>query len=899
MGDEMNSGGNMKRGIRPGARLLAICGAFLIGTILAGADAATAQRLPDAVAPVSYDMKFTPDLPTATFAGEETIHVTLLQDADHIVLNAAELKIPMAEVTAGGSTQTATVTYDPAKEQATLTLPKAVPAGPADLHMTFTGTLNNELRGFYLSQTKRRRYAVTQFEPTDARRAFPSFDEPAYKAVFNVTLVIDKDDTAISNGRIASDTPGPVDGKHTLAFTASPKMSSYLVAMMVGDFQCISGSEDAIPVRVCATPENKNLLDYALETAEANLKFYNRYYAIKYPYGKLDIIAFPDFAAGAMENTAAITYREVLLLLDPHNSSVGAKQNVVSVLAHEMAHQWFGDLVTMAWWNDIWLNEGFATWMAWKPMEANHPEWHAELSEIQDTDGALGVDAVSAVRPIHADVANTPAEINALFDGVAYNKAGSVLRMIEAYVGPETFRKGANAYLEAHKYGNATSADFWNAITAASGKPVDKIMPTFINQPGAPLISVENKCEGGHPAVTLSQQRYFSERDKFDTGSAQLWQVPVLLKDSSGTETSVLLASQKQTFTLPGACSPWIFANAGGRGYYRTSYDAQTQQELTSVAATKLTAEERIRFLGDTWAGVHVGRATIADYLNLLTALKGERNSVVLSQMFRNFQFVHDRLTTDADRAAFEEWTRNLIDPMLNDIGWTAKPGDSDDIRQTRNLLLTTGATSGKDPKAILLARQEVNSYMKDSQSVDPTVVGGAFQIAAQNGDPALYDSFLAHLKTAKTPEEYYNYFGALIAFKQPDLEQRTLDMMLTPAVRGQDLFLFGGAFGDPETEGMAWTFVKMHYDDIVKKLGSEMAAGGIAGGVSGAFCDAAMRDDAQQFFATKTIPDKERQLSEGRERSTICIQTRDAQQASLAAFLQGGGAASAASSVQ
>jgi aminopeptidase N len=887
----------MKRNILPGAKLLASCGAFLAAVILVGAGTASAQRLPQTVTPESYDMKFTPDLPSATFTGEETIQATLLEPANHITLNAAELKIPMAEVTAGGSTQTATVTFDEGKEQATLTVPQTIPAGPATLHMTFTGTLNNELRGFYLSQTKRRRYAVTQFEPTDARRAFPSFDEPAYKAVFHIALVIDKGDTAISNGHIESDTPGPGDGKHTLVFTASPKMSSYLVAMMVGDFQCVSGSADSNPVRVCAVPENKGLLDYALETAEANLKFYNKYYAIKYPYGKLDIIAFPDFAAGAMENTAAITYREVLLLVDPHNASVNTKQAVVSVLAHEMAHQWFGDLVTMAWWNDIWLNEGFATWMAWKPMEANHPEWHSELGEIQETDGALGVDAVSAVRPIHADVANTPAEINNLFDGVAYNKAASVLRMIEAYVGPDTLRNGANEYLEAHKYSNATSSDFWNTIAAVSGKPVDKIMPTFINQPGAPMLLVENKCESGHPSVTLSQQRYFAERDKFEGGSTQLWEVPVLLKTASGAEKSVVLESKEQTFEMPGACSAWVYANAGGRGYYRTSYDKQTQQELTNVAATKLTQEERIRFLGDTWASMDVGRSTIGDYLNLVAVLKDERNSVVLGQMLSHLQYIHDRLVTDADRAAFEEWTRNLVDPMLNDIGWTGKPGDSDDTRQARNLLLNTAGLAGKDPKAILLAQQQVNSYMKDPMSVDPTMVSAAFQIAAQNGDPALYETFLAHMKTAKSPEEYYNYFGALIAFRQPELETRTFNMLLTPEVRGQDLFLFGGAFGDPQTEGLAWQFVKEHYGDIVKKLGSEMAVGGIAGGVSGAFCDADLRDDAQKFFATKTVPDKDRQLSQGLERSNICIETRAAQQGNLAAFLQGGGGAAAGAS--
>ncbi len=847
---------------------------------------ANAQRLPQTVSPEIYEMKFTPDLAKATFAGESTIQVLLHSATDKITLNSAELKINSATVTAGGNSQTATVTYDADKEQATLSVPSSIAAGHATIHMTFDGILNNELRGFYLSQTKRRRYAVTQFEPTDARRAFPSFDEPAYKAVFKISLVIDAGDTAISNGHIVSDTPGPGPGKHTLVFSSSPKISSYLVAFMVGDFQCISGQADSTPIRVCAVPENKGMLEYALHSSEANLKYYDRYYAIKYPFGKLDNTAFPDFAAGAMENAAAITYRESFLLIDPKSASIGAEQNVAAGMAHEMAHQWFGDLVTMQWWDDIWLNEGFATWMEDKPLVANHPEWHWELNQISATDNALGVDSVSAVRPIHADVANTPAEINNLFDGVAYAKAGSVLRMTEAYVGPAVFQKGINEYLAAHKYANATSSDFWTAIAKASGKPVDKILPTFINQPGAPLISVQNSCAGSHPSVTLSQQRYFAERDKFEAGSPELWQVPMLLKTAGGATQPVLLTARQQTFTLAGACSPWVFANAGGRGYYRSSYDAKNQKQLISVVETSLTPEERIRLLGDTWVAMHVGRAGIGDYLHLVANMKSERNTIILQNMIGNFQFIHDRIAAPADKPAFEAWTRQLLDPIIQQFGWSAKPSDSDDVRQARAQIFSTLGLAGRDPKAISLATQIVASYMKSPDSVDPTMVRAAFQIASRNGDTALYDAFVSHLKSAKSPEQYYNYLGALSGFRQPALESRTLDMILSPDVRGQDLFFAFGFFGNSQTEALAYEYIKAHYPDIVKKLGSDMAAGGIASGVSGSFCDAGLRNDAQQFFATKNIPDKARQLSQGRERSNICIEMKDTQGPQLAAFL-------------
>ncbi len=347
-----------------------------------------------------------------------------------------------------GKTINGTAKPDEQQQFAVLTFDQPLAAGPAQLHILYKGILNDKLRGFYLSKGTNRNYATTQFESTDARRAFPSFDEPAYKATFDIALTIDQGDTAISNGSIANDAPaGP--GRHTLTFTQSPKMSTYLVAMAVGDWKCSSGDQDGIPIRVCSTPDKVQLTPYALESAKQILHFYNNYYSIKWPYKKLDVLAVPDFEAGAMENTAAIFYRETALLIDDQHASVGAHKGVFGVLAHEMAHQWFGDLVTMQWWNDIWLNEGFATWMAPHPEIAVHPEWKGEIGEAAQTAGVLGIDARKTTRAIRQQ-ATTPAEINELFDGIAYGKAASVILMVENYVGPEVFRKGVNAYLSEH-----------------------------------------------------------------------------------------------------------------------------------------------------------------------------------------------------------------------------------------------------------------------------------------------------------------------------------------------------------------------------------------------------------------------------------------------------------------
>ncbi len=788
-------------------------------SILAINSAALAHRLPGNVVPESYDLKFEPSLSSATFSGEETIHVRLQKPASAIVLNSAEIEFLESTVTAEGSTQTASVKIDGGQEFATLTVSNSIPAGPADIHIRFTGLLNDKLRGFYLSRTERRRYAVTQFESTDARRAFPSFDEPAYKSVFHITLVIDKSDTAISNGRITSDTPGPGAAKHTIEFSTSPKMSTYLVAMMVGDFRCLSGGADGIPIRVCAVPEKKDLLSFALISTERILKFYNRYFSMKYPFQKLDIIALPDFAAGAMENTAAITFRETLLTINDKTASVNSHQTVVNVIAHEMAHQWFGDLVTMKWWDDIWLNEGFATWMSTKPIKAWKPEWHEELEEIKGTSSALFVDSIASVRPIRAK-AETPAEIQDLFDGIAYGKAASVLRMVEAWVGPEVFRKGVNAYLEKHAYANATAEDFWSQLTTTSGKPVDKVMASFTEQSGAPLVSVKTTCRANTTQVTLYQERYFADSARLAAGSSELWQIPLSLRAAGSKTTSYkLMTEREEAFELPG-CSPWVYANAGGRGLFRSAYDPATLAKISAELETTFSPEDRIHFLLDVWSLVRVGRVSIADYLATIEKMQGERSRAVVSAMIGHIPGIHDNIALPADRTAFEAWVRGLFRPIADAVGDSPKRGESDKHQGLRSDVFETLARYGRDPRFVEKARAIVDAYMTAPDTVDAAMAEIALKVSAQNGDSALYDKYIAHLKTSRTPEEYHNYLSSIGAFPDLALVKRAFEFALSPEVKSQDIFLVLDPLRYPDTQAAAWEIFKANFSSIIAKAG-------------------------------------------------------------------------------
>ena len=602
---------------------------------------ADAQRLPKTATPENYKLSFAPDFGKDNFSGEEEIQANVPNAGTEIVLNAAEITFQTVTITNGNKTQTATVALDAPREMATLSVAQPLQAGPATIRIRYTGILNSQLRGFYLGKDDHgRKYAATQFESTDARRAFPSFDEPAYKATFDITVVAPKAMTVISNTKSISDVPG-LGGTHTVRFATTPRMSTYLVAMVVGEFDYVEGSADGIPIRVYGTAGKKQLGNYALQSAEQTLGYYDQYFAIKYPYGKLDLVGLPDFSAGAMENTACITFRENDLLVDDQRASINRRRGVASVIAHEMAHQWFGDLVTMQWWDDIWLNEGFATWMSSKPLEASKPEWNVRLDDVLDTVSALDVDSLANTRPIHQN-AETPVEIEGLFDGIAYDKAAAVLRMVESYVGPDTFREGINQYLKDHAYGNATAEDFWNTIARVSRQPVDAIMSSYVMQPGAPIVSVNSRCVNNATAVTLTQQRYFYDETRMFENNDELWTVPVCLRQgAAGKAACELLGKKQQQFTLPG-CGSWVLSNADAEGDYRSSYQPQAMAALTRDAETALTPGERIMLLADAWASVRAARADIGDYFSLAEGMRSEQNRPVMQYLLGQIDYAGD-----------------------------------------------------------------------------------------------------------------------------------------------------------------------------------------------------------------------------------------------------------------
>jgi aminopeptidase N len=855
--------------------------AVLAALFLSLAAPSAAQRLPLTAVPEHYDLAFDVQLAEARFDGVETIRVRVPAETTSIVLHA--LDIVFREVTVAG--QTATVSTSPEMQLAHFTVDRPIPVGVHEIRIRYAGTLNDRLRGFYLSQANGRRYAVTQLESTDARRAFPSFDEPALKATFAVTVTIDRGDTAISNGRVVSDTPGPGAGRHTLTFSTTAKMSTYLVAIAVGDFQCLETSADNIPIRICATPDKKELGRFALESSREILRFLNRYHTITYPFGKLDIVAVPDFAAGAMENTAAIFFREAVLLA-ADGASATTRKNIAGTLAHEIAHMWFGDLVTMKWWDDLWLNEGFASWMANRPLAAWKPEWRVDVDEAIETQRALALDSLASTRAIRSPV-NTPAEIEASFDGITYEKGAALIRMVERYIGAEAFRTGVNAYLEKYAYGNATSQDFWNEMAASSGKPVDRVLTSFVDQPGFPLLTVASQCAEATARTTVTQERFLIDATPDPPPLPLGWWVPVCTRSAADGVVPCAEVPQMEPLALTHvSCPSWTFVNAGAQGYFRTAYEPAALKALASEVRTKLTAPERVSLLGDEWALVQAGRHRVSDYLTLASGFRGERTSGILTELTTRLQTVHTHLTTAATRPAFEAFVRSVMRPIFDELGIAAKRDDTDETGAVRAAVISALGHTGNDREVASQARVALDAALAGRQRLDATAAGAIVGVAAAHGDRTLQDALLKAAEAAAAPEDRDRYLFALGRFTDPVLVERGLEYARTPALRSQDTgaYLYQ-SLNNPAINQQAWRFVKAHWAELESKI--VVAFGDLTIVTAlGSFCDASTRDDIRQFFAGRSLPATTRTLDQTLERITNCIALKTAQTSALTDWL-------------
>ena len=829
-------------------------------------------RLPTTVAPERYELTLAPDLANWTFTGAEKISLNVHEPVREIVLNAAELELHSVELRlADGKVLPGRPSLDAENEQATLGFSENVPAGRHELQIKFSGILNDKLHGFYRSTYKdengrERRLASTQFESTDARRAFPCWDEPACKAVYQVTLVVDEKLAAISNARVLRETALRESGKKRVVFADTIKMSTYLVAFIVGEFEASDPAMvDHAPLRVWAVPGKKQLGGFASDIGKFSLEHFSRYYAIPYPGDKLDLIAIPDFASGAMENLGAITFRETALLVDREKATRAELERVADVVAHENAHMWFGDLVTMKWWNGLWLNEAFATFMEMLAVDAWKPEWRRWDSFTVSRAAAMQVDGLKSTRPIEFPV-ERPEEAAGMFDVLTYEKGASVLRMLEQYLGDEAFRAGIRLYLRRHAYGNAETTDLWDALEESTRQPARALMDTWIFQPGYPVISVEK--QGRSICLTQWIFRYLQDGSDQD----RKWHVPIFLR--AGTKSGVvqktlLLTEREQSIEFDDAAD-WVVVNAGGHGFYRVRYSAELLDALKRGLQNRLSAVERFSLVNDTWAATLAGLTPLPDYLGLIELLHEENDVNVWTTVIGSGHHLR-RILDDAQCTELARRLRQLFTPAVERLGWTPKNGESELESQLRGDLIGALGTLAEDQDCQRRARELFAQYENAPDSVDRNLLPALVAIVAHTGAASDYEKFCNRFKTAKTPQDETRYLFALANFRAPELIDRTLNLTINGDVRTQNSpYLMRGILLNKHAREKAWAFLKAHWDEMIR-LYPDNAIPRMCEGIIG-LIKPELEADAREFFAKHPVKQGAKQMEQHLERLHVAV---------------------------
>ncbi|MBS0184591.1 MAG: M1 family metallopeptidase [Nitrospira sp.] len=809
-------------------------------------------RLPRHVIPTRYDLQLEPDLTAATFTGKVTIAITVKQTTQTILLNAVDLVLQSALAEDSNQRQfKARIELDQEAQRVRLSFQEPIQSGEWRLHLSFRGELNDQLRGFYRSTYKDasgtlQTLAATQFEATDARRAFPCWDEPDFKAVFATTLVIDPHLTAISNTSVTSESAE--GSKKLVRYADSIKMSTYLVAFVVGRMEATEPVwVGKTPLRLWTVPGKQPLTPFGHEIAVASLKFFEDYYGIPYPGDKLDLVAIPDFASGAMENLGAITFRETALLVDRQTGTHAELERVADVVAHENAHMWFGDLVTMSWWNGLWLNEAFATFMEILAVDAWKPEWKRWESFSVARAAAFSVDGLASTRPIEYPV-HAPKDADAMFDILTYEKGASVLRMLEQHIGPTVFRNGVRQYLRTHAYANADTNDLWMALGTVSGQPVPELMDGWIFQPGFPLVTAEMQQQ----ELRLSQQR-FTYIAQASTAE-QLWQIPVQIRLVIGNRTEhrrLLLTERETTVGIPAGVTS-VFVNEGGHGFYRVHHRTPLLEQLLDQSLDRLAAIERFILVSDTWATTAAGLTTLPEYLRLTSHFKRERDKNVWTVLLDSFSFLN-RIISPEDRGVLETFVCACVKPAIDELGWDARPGESDLDRQLRGDLLGALGRLGNDAATQQEATNRYRRYRKDPTTVDQNIVPALVAILAHTGEEARYDEFLELYRTASTPQEERRYLFSLALFRPKELLKRTLTRTINGEIRTQDApFIIGALLMNVYGRELAWEFVKAnwdHMDRLFPKQGLRRMCGGIVG-----LATPELEQDVREFFTSRKI---------------------------------------------
>ncbi len=853
-------------------------------------------RLSRNVIPVRYDLTLEPDLTAATFKGEVVISVNLLSESTTaITLNAAELEVFDAKIIQSGQIHPATVTIDEQAERATFQVEQGLLSpGEAQIACKFVGVLNDKLRGFYRStytadsstdmasssDQQRRTIATTQFESTNARRAFPCFDEPDFKAIFGVTLVVREHLTALSCGELLSidptKSPPAESGYNSYRFADTMVMSTYLLAFIVGELEATEPVDvGGVPLRIVHVPGKSHLTKFAIEVGSFALSWLVDYYGIAYMGKKLDLVAVPDFAFGAMENMGCITFRETLLLADPDTSTLAELTRIVDVVAHEIAHMWFGNLVTMDWWNGIWLKEAFATFMQMSTTHAFRPQWRRWDEFSLERGAAFDVDSLSSTRPIEFDVVS-PEDAEGMYDLLTYEKGAAVVRMLEQYLGPDEFRAGVKHYLETFSYRNVTTTDLWEALEAATSQPVAAAMQTWIFRGGYPILDVSPAKNG-----VLVRQRLFT----YGTGTSpvqqdELWHIPVTIRAQPKTGAPIehrLLITEAETKIELGDPLEWITVNAGGHGYYRARYSPELLAELTQHALDVLSPVERYALVDDTFAAVLADQTNASEFVELVTGLAiAETDLRVWQRMLSGLKSLYLVAGSD-DRDYLSDLTCHLATTALGVMGFEPVAGESDLERELRAVLFSAAGVEGQDEFVrreadVLLTRSLDDNSATDP--VEPNLATAALNVVAASSGEDSYDLILNLYRNASTPQSEQNYLWALLQFRSQELFDRTL-MLARDEVRTQNApFLLAAAMSHADLGPRAWAFVSDHWEELCRRF-PQNTIPRMVGGVR-AMSTPALAREVTEFFEKNAVPQGELIVAQHIEKMWVNVGLRE-----------------------
>ncbi|ORY04712.1 aminopeptidase [Basidiobolus meristosporus CBS 931.73] len=847
---------------------------------------ATADRiiLPTNVKPSHYVVSLTPDLEKFTFEGSVDTTLTINENTSKITLHAKEIKVHSAylnsEVSKTEQNNVSTdISYDEKLETVTLTFPQEVPAGSqALLSLKFSGILNDKMSGFYRSSYNdkdgnKKYMAVTQFEATDARKAFPCWDEPALKATFDITLRVPEELTALSNTDVISESK--VGGLKEVKFSTTPIMSTYLVAFVVGDLEYIEASTSGInngkPVvcRIYTLKGQSSQGHFALDVATKTLEYFSEAFGSPYPLPKLDLIAIPDFEAGAMENWGLVTFRTVLLLFDEKTSSARIKLRIANVVAHELAHQWFGNLVTMEWWNHLWLNEGFATWVASLAVNKLFPDWNVWTQfVVDDLQRGLQLDALRSSHPIEVDVRD-PAEIHQIFDAISYSKGASVIRMLSSFLGEDVFLRGVRAYLKKHEYGNASTQDLWNSLSEESGHDVGKFMTLWTKQVGYPVLTV-TEADG---KLNIRQSRYLSSGDVTPADDTQLWWVPLSITDASNVEKSSddILTDKEASFDIPK--NGFYKLNSQQTGVYRVHYPTEALEKLGEAVQQKqgLTASDRIGIVADTAALAYSGFSKTSDLLSLLKHFENEDDYTVLSEIAGRIRTLVSVWYQEPEEIVNSILTiqRNIFAKQAKRLGWEI-PEKEDYLSSLLRNLAIAMAGKAEDKEIIAEAQQRFEKFIGgDESAIHPNLRSTVYDIVVKNGGQQEYEAVLKIYEETTTADQKLFALAALGSTSQPELIQRSLDFAISDSVRPQDIIYIISSIGsNPIGREPLWKFVSDHWDILCDRYAGSMATlGNIVKYSTGDFAEDAKAKEVEEFFKDKNTKDIDRPLQQSLEK--------------------------------